>query len=1117
MLEALHSPIAQEYEVPKKPLFVMDDALWLSQSTDIDTYVSDSISENILSVTNGNVGLRCKTENETVEIENEVMLIGAHHKATKGGTQIDVGAVPCTVSIDFLVDGSPGTLSHSPSTRLSLQDGTFHRQCEGIMNSDGSVVFDCDYFHSVSTTDPSVWAAEVSYHNFRAVFSASNSTFSSPVGEECGTSLNADADRFPETFQMACVVTVMIHKQEWSIVRLKQLESIVQRSLTSSCVVSSSIDVQCHVEGGPNPGRLLDMPVSISPGERRHRKSLTRLDINGGPDEFGENTYRDPFDNNVEDENKVFVVKKTFMCVYDECSPFTKVVLNLSASHSLGVEVPVPRSLPSLQAIRETTKQDFEEFLSTCEVQLELEDEPRERTQLALRYNSMRLYFLSRGLVKGIPYRMCGDGEGMLYDLGNYVYHGIYFTLTQPDTALQLLKSVYGMLDKARENARRFALHAGAVYPLRTIEGSECMTVGGSNCFTHVNAELGQLISIYFVIAPDTIPETVRLELLEMMLETARVWLQLGYWIEETNTFHIKSAVGADIYNKSACNNFYSTISAKKHLERAVNVFLAQEKALGPTVMDELLCKIHMSRLEIDQMALTHPRILLESSTQYEGVYPVHNTFDTLHPWVSTKRVSHPLYLNYHPLAVYRRKVVDIPDVLLGMLLYNDCFERTAYRKNIEYYLPLCTFDSPESLGVVAMTHCRAYRNFAKPMHCYRVLSHLNLDNIMYCSEEGLNYASITGSLLTLMLGLGGVTISTGSLRIDPIIPAGLSFYSMCLGWKGARLRLSLNSENIVYELVSGNSVRFLHGPSGHRIHLHTGYRSFKASTTISIPRVTFRQEGVFEGAIVLLEAVVHNILEYHYVSWHRTLERLFDTYRTLHNVVIPPLNPEEFIEKIVYAHEETAPFTGIHNVLRFRNIHLELGTPDDAEIVDTLYGLGNANLAEITELFQQQKPTLNPDILRLLENLSAHEVPMAVVSYTRHLKLLLSMFPELSRLFITTIDGDEVLDAHLRGQPHVDIFQRAAKKIHVHPSRCLVLSHHLDRGYAVNDLAGFFMFLDIDDPFVSSRIAPLPYPLLSPDGVQHYERENPLICRLLLPAIPKDLDDLEDVIQGTN
>lgn len=1110
MLEALYSPLAQNYEIPKKPLFSMDSDMWLSQSMDNTVYVAESHVENIFSVMNGGLSIRCKTETETVEVENEVTVMGAYHCKQKGNSTVNVGGVACSVSLDLLVDGASCTLSHSPSQRLSLKDGSFHRRCKGAVNSDGNLMFDYDYRHVASTSHSSAWAAEMVYSNFRGVYST-GSPASSFTERQAVFRSSKNSLRYPEVFHIECVVSVIVDEDEWTLIQKSQLNHIQQRSLSTSCAVSSSLHVECTVNGGQKSGRISDPTVYFLSGEHRPRKSYRVDDFHGSEPEYNDLCNSDMFSNNVEEDSRVFIVRAAFGFDYDETKPFTSVVVNLTGSHALGAN-PVPRSL-SFEKTRKQAQQDLDDFLFQSEVTLELEDEPKERTKTSLRYNTLRLFFISRNITKGLPYRACGTDEGLVFDLSQYIFHGTYFAFSQPTVSLNLLMTLYHMIDAARKNARCQGLEYGAIFPLRTIEGSECMPNAGSEAYVHINGEIGLLIFHSFIINLN-IPDGAQLPLLELMLETARIWPRLGNWVEERNAFIIKASFGHDLYNKSSADTIFVSMVAKMHLDLTVQLIASQEKILGTPVIDGLLKKIHMSRSELQSFTSVGNRIVLEKSSRFPEVFSVHQSFDTLHAWPE-ERVTHPLALNYHPLTIYQRHVVDVPDVLLGMLMNSHFpFPTSVYKANVEHYLPLCAFDSPECLSVAAVMHCRAYRNLGKPMHCYRVLSHLNMDNITYCSEEGLDHLAMSSSLLIPLLGLSGITISSGSLTMDPIITAGVASYSVYFNWSGCRLRLSVTPEDILYELVRGDSLRFLHGVDRHRIHLHTGFRSVKAAASLRIPRVTIRQEGVFEGVIVLLDAVVHNILEYHYVSWHHIFERLFNTYRTLHNMNVKPLNPEEFIELMVYSKEESAPFTGIRDILAKRNILLDLGTPDDAEIVDTHYGLSNANTAEITELFQQQKPTLNPELLRLLQNLAESHVPMALVTYSKHLKLLLGIFPELSKLFITCIDGDEVFDANLKGQPHVDIYRRAAQKIHSSPRRCIVISHHLDRGYDVHDLAEFFMFFDVDDPFVN-RVPQFEYPVLSPEQVAEEGRENPLIVKLHLNSIPKSIEEFETAAQG--
>lgn len=161
----------------------------------------------------------------------------------------------------------------------------------------------------------------------------------------------------------------------------------------------------------------------------------------------------------------------------------------------------------------------------------------------------------------------------------------------------------------------------------------------------------------------------------------------------------------------------------------------------------------------------------------------------------------------------------------------------------------------------MAITQCRAKMNFAQPVPALRSLSCIDLDNILYTSDEGLHFGAMSMSLLTLICGMGGVKFSWEALHLHPILPAGVIRYSFTVRWRGAVLRTSLDNDQLVYELISGDSLRFIHGTSQHRIHLHTGFRRCQAVQRCTIPRHLSSPMREFDGAIIFSDCLFHNLL----------------------------------------------------------------------------------------------------------------------------------------------------------------------------------------------------------------------------------------------------------------
>ncbi|KAG5493198.1 hypothetical protein GH5_01938 [Leishmania sp. Ghana 2012 LV757] len=1088
----------------------------------------------------------------------------------------EVGASICTVDFDCLLDGESGTLASIPNRKLNLDDGAYRSHCTDVMSADGGLIFNTSYVRTVGRTDLSMWGAQVCYSDFRLVairspasagsdgnFGFSNSVMGSyapqslsmdNVSDEAvpGRSLHGvKCSQNDLNYRIEFVVVISIDQESWDIFH-KQMDQIYQCSLTSEKKVTTFTEVECVVNYG-DTHRLLQAEVEStqwvrdaesgtassfsrdryhmgtggSTGARDGASSFSNTELkehgNGDRDGRNNSNFLRPGSWNYHDfhspnkAQKSYVIKKRFMMPLTPETVPDSVVLTFRACHRRESTEQRPPALPTIEEMIADQKTALEVFWKTFDADLKLQDELiPSRSSLPFVYNAFRMFMVSHGLEGGLSRSgLSAAGDGLQFNLSEYIYYGLYYLLTQPEACLRLLKSVYHMLPQSREYARGLSMSHGAVFPLKTISGMHSTHAANvSNARFHVNAEIGFLIALYDE-AAESIAAEDRLLLLELMMESARIWPQCGEWQDDHTVFRLDNIAGTDEYNSNASGNFYVNISARRHIASAFLFLKRQQGHLTEDQMNSVFASLEMTGHEMAELQAVGDGILVPQRHERLGVYMVHDNFDTLIDW-GNERATHPLHLNYHPIHIYRRKLIDVPEVLLGMLLYPDEFDQRDFLRNFEYYLPLCTFDSPESLFVMVHALCRARLNFSQPMPLLRSLANIDLDNIVYSAEGGLHFSAMAATLPGLIFGCGGVWVSHKGLQVRPILPARIERYSFTIQWRGAVLRVLVDRVNITYDLISGASLRFIHGTPGERIHLHTGFGRCPETTHLVVPRTRHSQVVQFDGVVLLSDCFFDNLLEYSYRSWYKTLETLFDTYRVLHNRPIPSLTPEEFIEEVVYQLEDgEISFSGINRILQRRGVYLELGTPEDAEIVETRYGLANAKVAEMTEMVLMSPPPVNPGIFSLLKDLAENGVALAVVSYSRSLKQLLASNPQLARLFVASIDGEEAHDWKIKGRPHLDLYMRAAEKIHVDTNRCLVISHHLDRGFDAKDMSRFRMFIDVEDPFVSSRFPRRPYPSLTPEESKERRRDNPVVCRLELSRIPASIDELEDMVDG--
>ncbi|CUG91614.1 glycoside hydrolase, putative [Bodo saltans] len=756
------------------------------------------------------------------------------------------------------------------------------------------------------------------------------------------------------------------------------------------------------------------------------------------------------------------------------------------------------------------------------------------RLTASLRYAAFTSFCAGAGAHHGIAANaLSSPGIAMQLNLQHYLYHGTFYIFNAPRAAQRLMRHLVEMLPHARAHARRMSLTKGALFPHSTISGEEC----GSYFLTksprfHINADLAYVVFLYLEGVGDIIEQQERLDLLELLLEMGRVWLEIGEWQEHHTAFRIDEVSGPDEYGGLVDGNFYTFLAVKKQLNqttqlvrrllrntqgatledfacvRESSAFFEDTTTLATTgtmvsnaasvplcshclhaanvsggvfgaggggtastypsakQVREVLDRVEMSDEELLELQRAADAIVLPRDDR-TGVYFAHEHFDTLKTWTGGD-LSYPLYLNYHPLVVYRHKLCEIPEVLLGMLIYPSGFEQSDIQRNLMYYEPLCTHDTPESLAVIAATRFRAFGDTGKGLGPLEALAQLDLDNITYTAEEGLHLSAMSASWMAVVFGIGGLRVVDGSLHMSPSLPVGVDHANFTVQWRGAVVRVAISSKEVIYELLRGASFRLIHQDHT-RVHLHEARANvFPEQRQVVIPRtLTQQMTAHFDGVIFTIESLVENLLDINFEAWSRVLNTYFENESHARGVHIKPFTIAEYIQVMVYQEETgSANFSGLQKVLASRDMNLELGNASDMELVVTRYGLANAKVEELRELLRERELRLVPGVLDLLMDLKSLGLRVALVSYTRSMYDALHQLPHaVSELFTTMIDGTEARGKRLRGRPHTDLFLRAAKKMHVPAERCIVCASQLDRGYKVEDLKEFLMFLDVEEP----------------------------------------------------
>jgi len=133
----------------------------------------------------------------------------------------------------------------------------------------------------------------------------------------------------------------------------------------------------------------------------------------------------------------------------------------------------------------------------------------------------------------------------------------------------------------------------------------------------------------------------------------------------------------------------------------------------------------------------------------------------------NTPRDRYPLLLFYHPLNIYRKRVIKQTDVVLAMFLLGDAFSPSMKKRNFDFYDPLTTGDSSLSSCVEAIIAAQT-GDMDKAIRYGMAALLMDLADAGGNVKDGCHIASMGGTWMMLTYGFGGMRDSDGMLSFWP-------------------------------------------------------------------------------------------------------------------------------------------------------------------------------------------------------------------------------------------------------------------------------------------------------------------------------------------------------------
>ncbi|TVM18707.1 glycoside hydrolase family 65 protein [Oceanidesulfovibrio indonesiensis] len=471
--------------------------------------------------------------------------------------------------------------------------------------------------------------------------------------------------------------------------------------------------------------------------------------------------------------------------------------------------------LQGAASLLEEQREHLDEFWKCSDIRIDMEEgEARhstDETMQAIRFNLFQIHqAAARAEGGGVPAKgLTGQAYEGHYFWDSEIYVMPALLYTEPRLAKNLLRFRFGMLDQARYRAKEMS-QRGAMFPWRTINGKEASAYyAAGTAQYHINADIAYALRKYVTATGDM--EFLFEEGMEVLVETARLWADLGFYSRRKGgAFCIDSVTGPDEYTTVVDNNLFTNLMARENLRFAAASVAGMREA-APEEYKALVYAVGLNEDEPKEWLRAADAMFIPYDEEL-GIHPQDDSFLDKEEWdfENTPQDKYPLLLHFHPLVIYRYKVIKQADAVLAMYLLSHNFTLEEKRRNFDYYDQRTTGDSSLSVGIQGIVAMEVgEREKAREYFLYATL--MDLGDVAGNAHDGLHVASMGAVWMALTGGMLGLRDDDGCIRFSPRKLPRLRRFEAPLTIRGCRLRIVLDRDDVTYDLEDGEALTFFH------------------------------------------------------------------------------------------------------------------------------------------------------------------------------------------------------------------------------------------------------------------------------------------------------------------
>jgi kojibiose phosphorylase len=647
-------------------------------------------------------------------------------------------------------------------------------------------------------------------------------------------------------------------------------------------------------------------------------------------------------------------------------------------------------------ALWETNRKAWECEWEMSDITIEGDDE----SDLALRYSLFQLLIagprqddhvsIAAKTLSGFGYRGHTFWDTEIFILP-------FFTYTQPQIALNLLKYRFHTLAGAQSKARDQG-HEGACFAWESaatgkettprwvpLPNGELIRIWCGDIELHITADVVYAIEQYWKITGDD--HYIVNYGAEIILDTARYWGSRVEWNEVHQRYEINDVIGPDENHDHVNNDIYTNYMIRWNLKKALEI-LDWLHQFAPTKAQEL-----KDQLDLSTQRLIHWKDVIENI--YINFNSSTRLFEQCDGFFNLKQVDLSL-LEPRTQSVQalfgiedgqKIQIIKQPDVLMMMYLFEENFTQEIVKTNWEYYTPRTDLTFGSSLGppIQAIMAARV-GEIENAYRLFRFAANTDLEDARGNSSDGIHAATNGGLWQACVVGFGGLKITPEGPIATPHLPS-----------KWTRLHFNIQYLNKWYEFDLKSGDLSVEG---------------KINPRQSDPQCQNDQtnQPVFPilGVIFDLDGVLTDTSEFHYLAWKQLADE----------------------EGFPFDRKDNEALRGVsrHESLSF----LLKGRPCTSDQMQAM--MERKNTYYLRYLANLTPANLYPGVVEFLQELRQDNIKIAIGSASKNTQKVIEKLG-IGYLIDAISDGYSVVI----GKPAPDLFLHAARQLKLPPRQCIV------------------------------------------------------------------------------